>query len=159
MHISLNLNWLFFCQENSIQMFLGNRPIFAGNFICLKNSMEWDVTGFSSSNIALHFYTNLINHRRITNNMESWVCDTNEMCQTSPDGCIYTSLQWRHNERGSISNHQRFHCLLNCWLKRRSKKTSKFCITGLCAWKWPVNFTHKGPVTWKLFPFDDVIMS
>ena len=25
--------------------------------------------------------------------------------------------------------------------------------------RWPVNSPHKGPVTWKLFPFDDVIMS
>ena len=24
--------------------------------------------------------------------------------------------------------------------------------------RWPVNSTHKGPVTWKIFPFDDVIM-
>ena len=24
--------------------------------------------------------------------------------------------------------------------------------------RWPVNSPHKGPVTWKLFPFDDVIM-
>ena len=24
--------------------------------------------------------------------------------------------------------------------------------------RWPVNFPHKGPVTWKMFPFDDVIM-
>ena len=23
---------------------------------------------------------------------------------------------------------------------------------------WPVNSPHKGPVTWKMFPFDDVIM-
>ena len=25
--------------------------------------------------------------------------------------------------------------------------------------RWPVNSPHKGPVTWKMFPFDDVIMS
>ena len=25
--------------------------------------------------------------------------------------------------------------------------------------RWPVNFPHKGPVTRKMFPFDDVIMS
>ena len=25
--------------------------------------------------------------------------------------------------------------------------------------RWLVNFPHKGPVTWKMFPFDDVIMS
>ena len=24
--------------------------------------------------------------------------------------------------------------------------------------RWPVNSFHKGPVTWKMFPFDDVIM-
>ena len=24
--------------------------------------------------------------------------------------------------------------------------------------RWPVNFPHKGPVTWKIVPFDDVIM-
>ena len=23
---------------------------------------------------------------------------------------------------------------------------------------WPLNFPHKGPVTWKMFPFDNVIM-
>ena len=25
--------------------------------------------------------------------------------------------------------------------------------------RWPVNSLHKWPVTWKMFPFDDVIMS
>ena len=24
--------------------------------------------------------------------------------------------------------------------------------------RWPVNYLHKGPVTWKMFPFDDLIM-
>ena len=24
--------------------------------------------------------------------------------------------------------------------------------------QWPVNSPHKGPVAWKMFPFDDVIM-
>ena len=42
----------------------------------------------------------------------------------------------------------------------RSKKTSKLCVTGLCAGNspGPVNSPHKGPVTRKMFPFDDVIM-
>ena len=43
------------------------------------------------------------------------------------------SLQWRHNEHDGVLNHRRFHCLLNCWLRRRSKKTSKLRLTGLCA--------------------------
>ena len=34
---------------------------------------------------------------------------------------IIESLQWRHNERGCVSNHQRLDCLLNGWFRRRSK--------------------------------------
>ena len=41
--------------------------------------------------------------------------------------------------------------------RRRSKKTSKLCVTGLYD-RWPVKFSHEGPVTQKMFPFDDVIM-
>ena len=41
-----------------------------------------------------------------------------------------------------------------------SKKTSKLRVTGLCVGNspGPVNSPHKGPVTRKMFPFDDVIM-
>ena len=42
------------------------------------------------------------------------------------------SLQWRHNERDGVSNHQRLDYLLNCLFRRRSKKTSKIRVTGLC---------------------------
>ena len=42
------------------------------------------------------------------------------------------SLQWRHNGRDGVSNHQPHHCLLNLLFRRRSKKTSKFRVTGLC---------------------------
>ena len=50
--------------------------------------------------------------------------------------------------------------LLNRLFGHRSKKTSKLRVTGLCAGNspGPVNFPHKGPVTRKMFPFDDVIM-
>ena len=43
------------------------------------------------------------------------------------------SLQWRHNGLNSVSNHQPHDCLLKHLLRHRSKKTSKLCITGLCA--------------------------
>ena len=42
------------------------------------------------------------------------------------------SLQWRHNGRDSVSNHQPHYCLLNSLFRRRSKKTSKLRVTGLC---------------------------
>ena len=47
-------------------------------------------------------------------------------------------LQWRHNGRDSVSNHQPHDCLLNRLFRRRSKKTSKPRITGLCAGNSPV---------------------
>ena len=73
---------------------------------------------------------------------------------------IVKSLQWRHNGRDSVSNHQPRDCLLSRLFRRRSKKTSKLCVTGLCAGNspGPVNSPHKWPVTRKMFPFDDVIM-
>ena len=48
------------------------------------------------------------------------------------------SLQWCHNEREGISNHQPHHCLLNRLFRSRSKKTPKLRVTGLCAGNSPV---------------------
>ena len=48
------------------------------------------------------------------------------------------ALLWRHNERDSVSNHQRLYCLLNRLFRRRSKITSKLRVTGLCAGNSPV---------------------
>ena len=62
---------------------------------------------------------------------------------------VILSLQWRHNECHGVSNRRCVDCLLNRLFRRRSKKTSKPRVTGL----------HKGPVTQKTFPFDDVIIS
>ena len=49
--------------------------------------------------------------------------------------CIihFSPLQWRHNGRYSVSNHQPHDYLLNRLFRRRSKKTSKLRATGLCA--------------------------
>ena len=73
---------------------------------------------------------------------------------------VHMALHWRHNGHDGVSNHRPHGCLLNRLFRRRSKKTSKLRVTGLCAWNspGPVNSPHKGPVTRKMFPFDDVIM-
>ena len=70
------------------------------------------------------------------------------------------TIQWHHNDRHGFSNHRRLNCLLNRLFRRRSKKTSKLRVTGLCReiHLWTVNSPHKGPVTRKMFQFDDVIM-
>ena len=51
--------------------------------------------------------------------------------------CICWSLHWRHTGGDSVSNHQPHDCILNGLFRRRSKKTWKLRITGLCAGNSP----------------------
>ena len=71
------------------------------------------------------------------------------------------TLHWRHNDHDGVSNHEPYGCLLNRLFGRRSKKAWKLRVTGLCVGNspGPVNSPHKGPVTRKMFSFDDVIMN
>ena len=87
-----------------------------------------------------------------------WHCGNGKIAPV-PVKYIEGPLQWRHNEHDGVSYHQPHDCLLNCLFRRRSKKTSKLCITGLCEGNSPVNSPHKRPVMRKMFPFDDVIMT
>ena len=71
------------------------------------------------------------------------------------------TLQWRHNEHDGVSNHQP---IVNSWnrlFRRRSKKTSKPRVTGLCEGNSTVTceFPAQRARTQKMFPFDDVIMN
>ena len=50
---------------------------------------------------------------------------------------IWTT-HWRHDRCDCASNHQPHDCLLNHLFIRRSNKTSKLRVTGLCAWNSPV---------------------
>ena len=52
-----------------------------------------------------------------------WI-DKDTKCNNNNAG----SWQWRYND----SNHQPLDWLLNCSFRRRSKKTSELCVTGLC---------------------------
>ena len=49
-------------------------------------------------------------------------------------------LQWLHNEHGGVSNHQPCDAIvcLTVYSRRRSKKTSKLRVTGLCGGNSPV---------------------
>ena len=48
------------------------------------------------------------------------------------------ALQRRHDGHDGVSDHQPQDCLLNRLFRRRSKKTSKLCVTGLYAGNSPV---------------------
>ena len=45
---------------------------------------------------------------------------------------LKATLHWRHNGRECVSNHQPYDCLLKRLFGRRSKKTSKLRVAGLC---------------------------
>ena len=80
-------------------------------------------------------------------------CILNEWSSSKPCSTARCPLQWRQNELNGVWNHWCHGCLLNRLFRHRSKKTSKLRITGLCAGN------YIGPVTRKMFPFDDVIMA
>ena len=56
--------------------------------------------------------------------------------QTQRQSVVH-SLRWCHNELDGISDHQPHDCLLNLLFRRRSKKTSKLCVTGFCVGNSP----------------------
>ena len=47
------------------------------------------------------------------------------------------TLQWRHNDHVGVLNHQPYDCLLNRLFRRRSKRTAKLRVTGLCVGNSP----------------------
>ena len=101
--------------------------------------------------------------------MGCWLLPFFQFCLTQCACCVicpiyvksWSPLQWRHNERDGVSNHQPYDCLLMRLFRQRSKKTSKLRVTGFVRGihRWPVNSPHKGPVTRKMFPFDDIFMA
>ena len=76
----------------------------------------------------------------------------------NPHPIAHRSLQWRHNERDSVSNHPVVcNLLLKPFVQTQINENTK------APRHWPflgssVDSPHKGPVTRKMFPFDDVIM-
>ena len=67
-------------------------------------------------------------------------------------------LQWRHNERNDVSNHQRL-CSTVCsgaYQGKCQRSALLAFVRGIH--RWPVDSPHKGPVTRKMFPFDNVIL-
>ena len=74
----------------------------------------------------------------------------------NPRYSFTVTSQWRHNERDGVSNQRRLDCLLNRLFRRRSNKNQSSASLAFVG--WPLDSPHKGPVTRKKFPFDDVIM-
>ena len=79
---------------------------------------------------------------KITSSPIGWTHTQNDLLDNSainkipviyaPFWIYVLALRWRHNESNGILNHRRLHCLLSCCFRRRSRKTSKLRVTGLC---------------------------
>ena len=76
--------------------------------------------------------TEFISQRFITVLLELFLCYYREQAVERA-----VALQWRHNGRDSVLNHQPCECLLSRLIRRRSKKTSKLRVTGFCAGNSP----------------------
>ena len=101
------------------------------------------------SYIAQHPVSQILSHKTfMTLIITFWISSTYTM-----------ALRWRHNGHSGISNHQPHHCLLKRLDRRRSKHPSSPLLPFVQGihW-WPVNSLHKWPVTWKMFPFNDVMI-
>ena len=85
------------------------------------------------------------------------------LCSYHAESTKPITLQWRHSERDGVSNHQPHDCLFNTTVysdadqRKHQSSASLAFVRGIH--RWPVNSPHKGPVTRKMFPFDDVIMN
>ena len=73
--------------------------------------------------------------------------------------CLVCFITVTSNERDGVLNYQHHDCLRNRLCadqKKHQSSVSQAFVRGI-HW-WPVNSPHKGPVTRKMFPFDNVIM-
>ena len=77
-----------------------------------------------------------INQHIIVSNNDSCHVRRQIIIWTEADSSL-SSLHWRHNDHDGVSNHQSHGCLLNRLFRRRSKKTWKLRVTGLCVGNSP----------------------
>ena len=120
-------------------------------FICLAPIQVWILEVFFFS-IRLEFIKILTNALTVhLTRKQYWICNLQRHARST--------LQWRNNERDGASNHQNIYSTIYSGTdqrKHQSFASLAAAVRGIH--RWPVNSTHRGPVTRKMFPFDDVIM-
>ena len=72
----------------------------------------------------------------------------------------WKSFQWRRYDRDGVSNHRRpIVCPTICsGIEQRKHQSSASLVFARGIHRWPYDSPHKGRVTRKMFPFNDVIM-
>ena len=110
-----------------------------------------DLVGYFDWHYVLAIY-----YKNITENSRTWIKSNTTTCSCSWPGTARCCdpLQWRYNGRDGVSNHLRLHCS-DADQRKLQRPASLAFVRGIH--RWPVNSLHKGPVTRKMFPLDDVM--
>ena len=120
------------------------------NLICSKSTL---VQGMDWCSQATSHWLNL-SLLRFGITRPCWV--TSSLLSTRK----FDTLQWRHNEHDSVSNHRYpIVCSTVCSGADQRKHQSSESLAFVRGIHWrPVDSPHKEPVMWKMFSFDNVIM-
>ena len=118
------------CLKTTFYQFIQVETDTANNFVFKSLCLEGSPVEASYSNYSLYSTEAFIGHC-VDNSLKT----TTSVFQYLTG--IWGPLHWRHNGHDSVSNHQHHDCLLNRLFRRRSKKTSKFRVTDLCAGNSP----------------------
>ena len=84
-----------------------------------------------------------------------WAAHVESRCWLRQYICNTITLQWRHNEQDDVPIVYSTVCSGTDQMKHQRSVPLAF-VWGIQ--RWPVNISRKGPVTRKMFPFEDVIM-
>ena len=115
--------------------------VLKSNYKCIKGFSDNEDQRFYISTGILHICQNVLKNLRVVKCalvLKMWLCCIGVWLNASQYLPFCPSLQWRHNECDGVSKHQPHECLLSRLFRRRSKKTSKLRVTGLCEGNSPV---------------------
>ena len=119
----------------------------ANEYICL---LLWSLACISISIGFIKVRSLLLNYR--------WLYRTQHISKTTrvvrlsgaANGIFCDASQWRHNERDGST-------VFSGTDQRKHQSSASLAFVREIH-RWPVNFPHKGPVTRKMFPFDDDVI-
>ena len=111
-----------------------------GSFCVCAQPMRDDVTLQRRLSLAgrIHKMIPAIHFRLRVITIMFYICSRMQQLVSDRRNKVLNQLQWRHNGRDGVLNHQPHHCLLNRVFRRNSKKSPKLRVTGFCAGNSPV---------------------
>ena len=80
-----------------------------------------------------------------------WLVDSPQKGPVTRKMCPFNDVIMRN-----FAQTKAYHRAVHVHQRKHQSSASLAFVRGIH--RWPVDSSHKGPVTWKMFPFDDVIM-